>query len=201
MRFVGAVGYEILTNGATAARYAIPGDLITPASECSMSFGDPTDELLAAARELMFRTALAAGNSSNTQTIAASQVQTALVFRSQYLYLALAVLVTSLGILIVLPTFHGFWLLGRRVTMSPIETGKAFGALKLRSNNSNSTARELVREIGRRPLRYGTTTRADGVRVANFEDLSAYGQAPQLKLEMWDPEYVRMPAAGDVLKG
>ena len=85
--------------------------------------------------------------------------------------------------------------------MSPIETGKAFGALKLSSKDSNSTARELVQEIGRRPLRYGTTTRADGVRVANFEDLSTYGHAPQLKLEMRDPEYVRMPAAGEVFKG
>lgn len=103
--------------------------------------------MLASARELMFRTAIAAANSSDVQTVSAVQTGQQAVYESHYLYLGLAVLVTALGIIFVAPTFHGYWILGRTVSMSPIETAKALNAPMLSSIDSNANANTLLKVL------------------------------------------------------
>lgn len=77
---------------------------------CNVSYSDPTDFLLQQARELMFRTAIAAGDSSHIQTVLqSSQIRTVRIYRSNYLFLSLAVAVSLLAALIVLTTFNGYW--------------------------------------------------------------------------------------------
>lgn len=126
IRFGGAVGYELTTTGSTATQYAI-ADEDGDTNSCGLSFADPTMDLLAAARDLMFRTALSAGarNSSFIQSVPGMQSNAPAVYHSQYLYLGIAVMLTSLAVFFTTLTFVGYSTLGRSVSMSPLETAKA----------------------------------------------------------------------------
>lgn len=105
------MGYEITSTGSTGPQFAILQDVTDEfTGMCHLKFKDPTAYLLQQARELMFRAAIAGGNTTNVQALqGASQVRTAGVYRSHYLFLALAVAITVLAILIVLGTFNGYW--------------------------------------------------------------------------------------------
>jgi len=121
---------------------------------CNIKFTDPVQNLLAQARELMFRTALGFGNSSTIQTVPGTAARTTNVYRSHYGFLAGAVALTLVSLLVVLATFNGFWSLGRSVSMSPIEIVKAFNAPLLAAEDSNAEVKELVKSTGGRPVRY-----------------------------------------------
>ena len=194
LRFVGAVGYELITTGATANRYAIladdssSGTGVGSYANCDLSFTDPSNDLVQAVRSLMFRTAIAAANSSipaDSQYVTAQESTTLPIYESHYLYLGLAVLVTSLGWLAMLPIFGGWWHVGRTVTMSPVETGKAFRAPMLASSDGNAEIDNLLKEVGTRPIRYGA--------VATGGEYS--------RLELHEPRYVQKPWGGQTFGG
>ncbi|TKA83976.1 hypothetical protein B0A55_00219 [Friedmanniomyces simplex] len=164
MRFVGAVGFELLSTGATGPQFANMDDVHDyEDGMCNIKFSDPVQNLLAQARELMFRTSLAFGNSSNVQTVFGTAARTTNVYRSHYDFLAAAVALTLVSILVVLATFAGFWSLGRSVSMSPIEIVKAFNAPLLAAEDSNAEAKELVKCAGGRPVRYRLVPNAVGM--------------------------------------
>lgn len=105
------MGYEVISTGSTGPQFA---DLKDVTDEyfglCNLKFKDPTAYLLQQARELMFRAAIAGGNATNVQALqGASEIRTAGVYRSHYLFLALAVGTTVFAILVVLATFNGYW--------------------------------------------------------------------------------------------
>ncbi|KAK0318864.1 hypothetical protein LTR54_013431 [Friedmanniomyces endolithicus] len=155
IRFVGAVGFELISTGATGSQFANMDDVHDyEIGMCNIKFNDPVQNLLAQARELMFRTSLAFGNSSNVQTVSGTAARTTNVYRSHYEFLAAAVALTLVSVLVVLATFNGFWSLGCSVSMSPIEIVKAFGAPLLAAEDSNAKAKELVESAGGRPVRY-----------------------------------------------
>lgn len=217
MRFVGAVGYEIITTGSTANSYAVLGTGDTATNNCSLSFKDPTADLLARARELMFRTALAAAdprNRTHVRTVPAQQSATHQVFESHYLFLGLALLVTLLAVVGVLLTFNGYWVLGRSVSMSPVEIAKAFNAPLLRSSNgngdSNAEATALVEEIGKRSVRYGAVMLGSGAMESDSaaakeyaQHVQMYGQgmsmtAANMRLEMAHADVAQSPRRGQM---
>lgn len=210
MRFVGAVGYEILTTGSFANSYAVLGeDKPTGGSavnSCSLSFKDPTADLLAAARELIFRTAIASANSSSIQSVTAKQSGTRQVYESHYLFLGLALLVTLIAVVCILITFNGYWVLGRKVTMSPVEIAKAFNAPVLWGSDSNAEAKALVKEIGARSVRYGavmdqheTDSRAAAKEYAQVQ-VQVQGLSG-MRLRMASSETVQTPQKGQVFMG
>ena len=195
-RFAGAVGYEILLTGSTATEYAqpLPNDLAA-ANHCTLKFSNPLDDMLASARELMFRAAIAAANNSDVQTVSAIQTGQQAIYESHFLYLGLAVLVTALGIIFVAPTFHGYWNLGRMVSMSPIETAKALNAPMLNSIDSNANANTLLKEVGDRPIRYGVVATVHGQALPANTVLSQ-GTSANVRLEMINPDYTTSPRTG-----
>jgi hypothetical protein len=69
--------------------------------------------------------------------------------------LAIATLVSALAILSVLLTFNGFWRLGRKVSMSPLETAKAFDAPIMKEADSSAPAKVLLNQVGGKPVKYG----------------------------------------------
>ncbi|KAL9125386.1 MAG: hypothetical protein Q9217_005400 [Psora testacea] len=187
LRFVGAYNYELVTTGATANRYAIlDPNTSRPEANCSLSFSDPSNDLIQAVRDMMFRTAIAAANSSDSQPVTAQETATLTVYQSHFLYLSLAALCTGLGWLATIPIFLGWWHVGRTVSMSPIETAKAFGAPTLRNLDSNADADMLLKEVGDRPIRYGAV-------AASSSGLD--------RLEMNDPQFIRTPRPGQTLVG
>lgn len=182
-RFSGGVPYTISTSGATAQQYAVL-DPKNPAN-CSIYSKDPSQDLLQAIRDLMFRTAIAAANEtanrSDRQTVRAQQTSSESAYESHYLFLGLATLFTALAWLAKLPIFIGWWSVGRKTSMSPIETAKAFGAPMLEIADPNATADMLLKEVGDRAVRYGSV---------------AVSRSQIDRIAMSEPHIVRTPYKG-----
>lgn len=198
MRFVAAAGYEVTSSGSPPNEYVIaaPTNSSTPTHyglDCGLTWADPTADLLAAAREVMFRSAVAAGNSSTVQRVLATESTVRTVYRSNYIYLGLALLLTLLGVGFVTPIFFGWWHLGRNVSLSPVETAKAFSAPLLRGFDSNGDADTLLKDVGDRTVKYGEVAALGGRAVPR--DTWLPPTDPQLvrRLEMASPEWVRSP--------
>lgn len=94
--------------------------------ELSMTWSDPTPSVLGAFNEIAFRTAVAFSNSSFEQTVQGTQTRTFIKYTINTNFLAASLAVTFVSALAIVLLYHGFWLLGRSVTMSPLETAHAF---------------------------------------------------------------------------
>lgn len=124
--FNGAMGYDLVTSGAPTFQYSSSD--FDP-QDCNIDWSDLTDDMLGTARDLAFRTALRAANvinATNIQVFGASEHNMLSVYKSHYLFLALALVFTLC--VCVTPSLLGFWRLGRNVTLSLIEVAKAFNA-------------------------------------------------------------------------
>jgi len=165
----GAQTSSLVQLNTFATQYRVDA---TATSIGTAQFRDPTNDILNALHEIMFRTALKTANAADTvliqnaqgnrtfetkQSVHATQTAVQNVFLSQYGYLVGALAVMTLGVLTVIPTFHGWWKLGRSMTLSPMETANAFNAplLNQQQLHSNADVDQLMRDIGDRPVRYG----------------------------------------------
>jgi hypothetical protein len=157
---------------------------------CSSSWGDPTTHILSALNEIAFRVSLlaAAVEFRNPSLLPAPQVLEMLelssinVFHSEYHYLLGSSLLSTFFVLLVAPTFWGWWKIGRSVTLNPIEIAKAFDAPFFQGPGSNFTGSELVRTTGSRLLRYG----------------EAEGEGSKRQLKLADPQEISRPTPGAV---
>ncbi|OQV04508.1 hypothetical protein CLAIMM_09375 [Cladophialophora immunda] len=175
LQFGGGIGYEFFGAQSEASIAYARG--IDQEPSCDVYFTDPLADFLEGTRELIFRTAVAAANSSATQHVNAQAFGSHTVYHTDYLFLALATLASLLGIGSVLFTFHGFWRIGRRVSMSPIETAKAFNAPVLRSSDSNASAKALLNQVGNRQVKYGLVSGVE-VRGGGESNESVYRDSP-----------------------
>ena len=124
-------------------------------STCNVSWTDPMEDIIDALRELMFRAALAASNHSHPQQHEATEIVTRTYYISSYRYLIVAMVLTFVSACVIVPLFAGWWHLGRAVSLSPIETAKAFRAPLLHGTECNGNIQELLREVGQRKAQYG----------------------------------------------
>lgn len=200
MRFAGAIGYDLTTSGATSNQFVQPNTTGgTESLTCGLAFTDPTNNLITNARELMFRAAIAAANSSSIRSVPAQQHAVIAVYQSHYVYLGLASLFTTLAIILVIPTFIGYWQLGRKASLNPIETAKAFNAPLLRNEDSNADADHLIENLGYMGVRYGvilTDAGNDGLEITKQRASQSYADLSGRRLEMAPPEYVVEPRKG-----
>ncbi|KAH8811077.1 hypothetical protein F5884DRAFT_781116 [Xylogone sp. PMI_703] len=131
---------------------------------CSSNWTDPTSHILTSLNEMAFRLSLAAAEFPyrNTsvppapQHLTMQQTSTLNIFNSEYRFLFASTLLTLLLIGLIVPTFIGWWELGRNMTLNPIETAKAFDAPALQGPGSNAPLEELVRIVGHREIRLGS---------------------------------------------
>lgn len=74
-------------------------------------------------------------------------------------------------VLCVLPTYYGYWQLGRNVTLGPFEIANAFRAPVLdHPQAANAVVNKLIKEVGDRRVKYGEmTTSGDVGRLAIAE--------------------------------
>jgi hypothetical protein len=214
IQFDGAVGYETRSSGSAAFGYSR-----TELSnwDCNITWIDPTLDMLSVARELAFRSALfaAANNvtfgddspdSGNTirdpseyiQHIQVHQSTPQTVFKSHHRFLAVALVFTLFAAFSVVPIFLGWWSLGRNVSLSPIETAKAFAAPALaRAPDANAELKPLLREVGDLRLRYGAVAIGEGAGAgAEVGVPAADGAAATLRFEA--PERCFKPQEGRV---
>ncbi len=144
--YQGAVGWELDTQGSLADNYiVVHNDSWTSfISACNVTFRDPTADLMSQINEIMFRIAIAAGNDpglnateqlANRQIVQAIQTRTTTVYESHYAYLAATLAVMALSIAVVGATLHGWWHLGRDMTLRPIDIARCFDAPVFRHRN------------------------------------------------------------------
>jgi hypothetical protein len=206
MAWAGAIEYSVMSSGSIATRFVIPNTTATAsyAEQCALSVTDPTANLIANARELMFRTAVAAANSSNIQNVLALDEASIAIYESHFLYLALASVVTILAIILVIPTFFGYWNLGRKVSMSPIEIAKAFNAPLLRNGDLNAEVKQLIEEWGDTEVRYGAVSnviRSEQQEAGRHKYAVPQSQPPDSSLEIAPPGLVVVPQEGCKFRG
>ena len=106
--------------------------------------------------------------------------------------MAVAVLVNLLRFISLLPIYYGWWELGRRTTLSPLETAKASGAPTLREVNDNGTVEQIIRQVGKRRIRYGEILVSGQVGEEFLVPWKALGS----RLQMADESKAGRPEAG-----
>ncbi|KAJ9632841.1 hypothetical protein H2204_007571 [Knufia peltigerae] len=160
LQFSGAIGWEFI--GAQSESSIAYARGVEQVPSCDVFFTDPLADFLQGTRELIFRTAIATANSSDLQSVVADTSRDHTVYRTSYLFLSLATLASALAIISVLLTFNGFWRIGRKVSMSPVETAKAFNAPILRDADSSAPAKVLLGQIGGKAVKYGLVNQPCG---------------------------------------
>jgi hypothetical protein len=121
---------------------------------CGLKWSSPTEYVLNSMHDFMFRAALRAGNGTDVQTFRAQRTSPALLFHSEHRYLAAALAVMLLALLAVLFLLWGWWELGGPVSLSPLETAKAFGAPMMQHIGRNSAVEEILKKMGGKVVKY-----------------------------------------------
>ncbi|KAL9095224.1 MAG: hypothetical protein Q9165_002480 [Trypethelium subeluteriae] len=97
-----------------------------------------------------------------SQNIAMEAVSQKVVFVLNWNFLAAALAVMVLNIIGALTALSGWRMIGREVSMSPLELAKAFDPEILHEAGSNMTAEEIVEVTGSRRVRYGAVAISGG---------------------------------------
>ncbi|KAK3385970.1 hypothetical protein B0H63DRAFT_473922 [Podospora didyma] len=98
-----------------------------PLTQCGLTWRSPTEYVLKAMHDFMFRVALRTGNGTETQTFEVQRTDMQLVFRSDGRYLGSAMATTACCLVLMGSLVWGWWRLDKKVTLSPLETARALG--------------------------------------------------------------------------
>lgn len=93
-----------------------------------------------------------------SQTVLTSVTGIVEEYTTNFKYVAGALVATLVTVLLVLPVYWGFWELGRRVTLGPLEITQAFGAPIIapdRYKNTHGDFDHILKEVGGRRVQYG----------------------------------------------
>lgn len=97
----------------------------------------------------MFRAALEdATVLSAYQVVRGDEIGHVTVFNSDYLFLGLALAFPLVAVAAIFVMMLGWWELGRKVSLSPVETAKAFGAPVLADAGSNEDIKTMLKGRG-----------------------------------------------------
>ena len=154
------------TIGAITEKFRLYDD-----QKCS-SFIDAKDYALRQLNSIMFEAGVVAAQTENASYIQSLmdpglQVNSVVtgyvegehnVFHTDLHWFLAAALVEGICIALILPTYWGWWLLGRPVSFSPLEVAKAFGAPMLSNCNSNASGRDIAKaDVGATRVQYGAS--------------------------------------------
>lgn len=119
---------------------------------CPLLWHSPTKHVLGQILEFNFRASRSVASlrddQHDRQNFTALYTGEELQHVTEFKWLAGSVTVMVLGMTAALLLSWGWWQLGRHVTLSPIETGKAFGAPILAQTSSAQEASSIVRAVG-----------------------------------------------------
>jgi Protein of unknown function (DUF3176) len=117
-------------------------------------YSEPVPGMRSTIKSFLAHLAFNGGNSSFRQTVAAQQVTNTVLYTRDNGFLAAAVIVMILGLVAAMTLFWGFWDTGHYQSLSPIETGRAFGAplLKHSAIGPGDSVEKLLERIGDVPV-------------------------------------------------
>lgn len=90
----------------------------------------------------------------------------------------------ALACLAVLPTYWGWWRLGRAVSLSPLEIAKAFDVPLMQALDSNATTEDFIRAVGDKRVRYGfaaSSADRDGRRSDFVDHNDLWEHSPHIR--------------------
>ncbi|OGE49942.1 hypothetical protein PENARI_c019G05977 [Penicillium arizonense] len=152
-----AVPYILSAAGQASSNYLTSS--ASTYSNCTMTWDDPTEDLVNTIRELMFRSAVAqsAANSSSVipQHPLAQETRLVNAYESHYRFLAATLAIMVLQAFAIAILLVGWHRLGRNVSLDAFDIARALGAPLLQKGSSNGTIDDLLACVGRVPLRYG----------------------------------------------
>jgi Protein of unknown function (DUF3176) len=157
---------------------------------CGLKWSSPTEYVLDSMHDFMFRAALRVGNGTETQTFTAQRSSPALLFHSDYRYLAAALAVMLFALLAVIFLLWGRWEFERPVNLSPLEIAIAFEAPMMPRACRSSAVKEILEEIGKNRVKYnngGIVPDGSGIILEETEkgdEEEARGQAQETELEI-----------------
>jgi hypothetical protein len=105
-------------------------------------------------------------------------------YHTSPLLVTIGIVLSLVGIAAILPLYAGFWELGRKVTLNPLEIARAFGAPALDGLDGNATPDMIDMERGGMGVRYGV--------------LERFGEGKQLRVEDTTGSTVRTPWRGEI---
>jgi hypothetical protein len=192
------IGYDNVTDsyweeasGDVALQSSDDGNDYPPNSICQFQFFDPTQPILTALSEVLFHAAIDADWDSQTiLTFPVIQTTNSLIYKSVYPYLAIASVILVISILAISTTLYGWWDLGRDVSLSPLETAKAFGAPIFQHWNLHMDSKHLARSMGQRKFMYSEkdVTEDDGIARPMLQ-IAELNIGSQLR----EPQTTRLP--------
>lgn len=130
---------------------------------CKSNWTDPTSFIISSLNTMAFMLSISAANFEYRNTSAAPPLRTwpmqetrlVNIYKVDYPYLFASIAITFCLVALIMPTFLGWWELGRSVTLNPIETAKAFEAPLLSGPGSNAPLDELIKAVGKHRIKYG----------------------------------------------
>ncbi|KAB2573286.1 Ankyrin repeat domain-containing protein 50 [Lasiodiplodia theobromae] len=150
-------------------------------NNCSITYSNPMPDIRSTLRELIFRASIGLSNSSTLQTTPGTEEVGRVVYQLNPYYLLASLCVMLTNVVAVLPLYFGWWHLGRVVSMSPLETAKAFRSPLMADAGSNEELggllasskgdEDLVRTILKKDL---STTNAQGGFYGNALVAASY---------------------------
>jgi hypothetical protein len=181
-------GDAYAVQGALANQF-MAGNL-TDRIENTITWQDPTDYMINQLRQIAFRTSLQAAKDNLTATNATQTVQyvgssSETVYKTNFNVVAVAAALNLLAVLAIIPTYRGWWAMGRRFSLSPLEIARAFDAPLLRDTEYNSTWEQITERVGERNVRYGEVD----------EDNQAVDGSRTVQLLFAEEDNVRRPMA------
>ncbi|KAF2246723.1 hypothetical protein BU26DRAFT_52044 [Trematosphaeria pertusa] len=151
-----AAGYDYTTQNRSAPFWAnMFLNTVQPQSiaRCPLVWDSPVEHVMMRILDLMFKTAYSVAltsedKNSYKQTFDAVYSGQELWYITDFGWLAASVAVMVLGSIAAMSLLWGWWQLDRYVTLSPLETGKAFGAPVLTTAGPEQEARAIIKEVG-----------------------------------------------------
>jgi hypothetical protein len=196
--------YSIDTDSTTASMYLHIRNA-SSLQTADVTWTDPTDDMISKLTELIFRLAvttsnqgvsspisgktadpagrdervlvpnLAASNRTVEQQASVSMVYDDTVYSVQYRWLTAAFALISMTTFSIFLTYWGWWILGRPVSLDPLETARAFDAALLHRADMNSTAGDLFKAVGNMRVRYGFLPLSAGWQHAGDLEMGSFG--------------------------
>ncbi|KAH8723812.1 hypothetical protein GQ44DRAFT_709652 [Phaeosphaeriaceae sp. PMI808] len=173
-------GWDISSRGSQAQTIFYADNDQDDHSKCNYDINkegrdDPAIEILRKINTLSFITALYVKGAPNMsrqdrekkkmdhQTFVTSVTGIVEQYKTSFAYVGGALAATFLTVLFVLPVYWGFWELGRKVTLAPLEISHAFNAPIIapdKTKNHHGDFDEVLNEVGKRRVQYGQLVNA-----------------------------------------
>ena len=149
--YITELNQPIVSNQYTIlSKEDVTGDAI----DCVITFNRPTDDVVKSLPQLLFRAGLYLAAANDTHNIPMVQTTSTLVYQSEYSWFGVAIAVLAIATFSCIIPLWGWWDLGRKVTLNPIETAKAFNVPSFRMGGLGCSAKDIAKDVGNLQVGY-----------------------------------------------